>query len=139
MDNTGLPLYLILKKLNLAVVYSRENSYNLFKSFLKETRDSAESGTLTHWLPFSFLTSSIAVPFEDYNGVTSAQYNKIKERCLKQGAGAWDLKMQEWKDALIRHGDDLQALDQESAEIAGYMNKVITQQEELVRHLIFSF
>lgn len=69
----------------------------------------------------------------------SAGYNKIKECCLEQGAGTWDLKKQEWKDALIRHGDDLQAPDQESAEIAGYMNKVITQQEDLVRCLIFSF
>ena len=69
----------------------------------------------------------------------SAGYNKIRECCLEQGAGTWDFKKQEWKDALIRHGDDLQAPDQESAEIAGYMNKVITQQEDPVRCLIFSF
>ena len=124
MDTTGLPLHRILKKLDLAVIYSRENSYNLFKRFIKETE-------------------GLVASFEDYNGVTSAKYSKIKKQCLAEGAEAWAFKQQEWKDTLIRHGGELQAPDQESAEVAGYMSRVIAQQQDLVcslvsfHHLIF--
>ena len=72
--------------------------------------------------------------FEDYNKITSIQYASIKSKCLEEGgAEVWNLKKQEWKDALIRHGNELQAPDRENAEIVAYMNKVITQQEDLVR------
>ena len=41
---TRLPLHAILKKLDLALTYSRENSWNLFKQYIKEAKGTVTSG-----------------------------------------------------------------------------------------------
>lgn len=75
-----------------------------------------------------------------YNAITSELYNKIKDDCLAEGPGAWELQIQKWKDALIRAGDDDELPpDALEAEILVYFHKVLEQQEELVCNRTLTF
>ena len=73
-------------------------------------------------------------PFASYNAITSEHYNKIKVECEERGEGAWELQKQEWRDALIRaDDDDMLPLDALQAEIMLYFDKILAQQQDLVR------
>ena len=79
-------------------------------------------------------------PFESYNGVTSELYQNIKTKCLEEGEEAWELQKQQWKDALIRVGDDdVLPPDALQAEALVYFDKVLKQQEDLVRYRMLPF
>ncbi|TEB24140.1 hypothetical protein FA13DRAFT_1797503 [Coprinellus micaceus] len=113
---TRLPLHAILKKLNLSLIYSRENSWNIFKQYVKEGKG----------------TSGPVTPFESYNVITSELYNKIKAECITKGDGAWELQKQQWRDTLLRAGDDdVLPPDALDAKMLVYFDKVLKHQQDL--------
>jgi hypothetical protein len=78
-------------------------------------------------------------PFESYNVITSELYNKIKAECITKGDGAWELQKQQWRDTLLRAGDDdVLPPDALDAEMLVYFDKVLKHQQDLVRFGIFT-
>lgn len=78
--------------------------------------------------------------FEEYSTVTSESYNAIKYECKAKGDEVWEMKKQEWKDAIVQANDADGELppDAENAEVALYMERVLSQQEDLVSSLCYS-
>ncbi|KAJ3537110.1 hypothetical protein NMY22_g5738 [Coprinellus aureogranulatus] len=117
LGSTRLPLHLILKKLDLYITFTRENSYSTFKRYLKLTNDAP------------------VAPFDQHAQTTSEMYQEIKAACLTRSAEAWEDEKAKWKNTILtiqKGGDGSAPPDTENEEVAEYMERVISQHEELV-------
>ncbi|TEB22370.1 hypothetical protein FA13DRAFT_1716095 [Coprinellus micaceus] len=111
-----LPLHTILKKLDLVLTYSRENSWNIFKQYIKEAKGAAGSG------------------YRDFFRIVQCYCHGPE--CIAKGDGTWELQKQQWRDALIWMGDDeLLPLDALDTETLVYFNKVLKHQQDLATNI----